>query len=218
MQNAPVSSPNDYKVVKFHNNTDFDFTHDMGCMFNSSPISGVRGVLGIGAGEEMTLPYHVGHRLAVNLAKMVMVKGDNGNPPKDQMGNPMVAAIWSDTRLEEVKNSFLVELYSETKPIAQSDTDKLLAKVEEYKVLFEKALGGMGGPIPAGPVGATTPAVTAPFAPPQDNDHVAPGASQFPAADGAVYKDKAEVIAELTKRGVAHDKRKSKAELEKLLA
>ena len=32
------------------------------------------------------------------------------------------------------------------------------------------------------------------------------------------YKDKAEVLAELEKRGIAHDKRKNKAELEKLLA
>jgi hypothetical protein len=53
--------------------------------------------------------------------------------------------------------------------------------------------------------------------PPQDNDHVAEGASQFPAADGNVYKDKAEVIAELTKRGIKFDARKTKANLEELL-
>ena len=183
------NNQNDYKVVRFQNNTDFDFTHDMGCMYNSVPISGVKGVNGIAAGEEMTLPFHVGNRLAINLAKMVMVKSDDGKPLKDAQGNPMAdRAIWSETQLEDSAKSFLTELYSEAKPVAVSETEKLLAKVEEYKTLVEKVIDGK----------AEAPEVSTPSA--------------------TVFADKAEVIAELTKRGVTHDKRKSKAELEKLLA
>lgn len=215
MNNPVHNNPNDYKVVKFFNNTNFDFVHDMGCMYNSVPISGVKGVLGIASGEEMTLPYHVGNRLAVNLAKMVMVKSDDGKPPLDRQGNPMVAVIWSEEKLVESAKSFLTELYTESKPLAMSETDKLMAKVEEYKKMVEKVVGPIGD-TPKGSV-VEAPAIKGEETP-NTRGAVEEAQGLATTTDGSSYKDKAEVIAELTKRGIPHDKRKNKAELEKLLA
>lgn len=177
--NQPVSNPNDFKVVSFHNHTDFGFTPEMGCMFDGRAINSPKGGLGIGPGETITLPYHIGHRLAVNLAKAVLVKG----APKDAPGVPTGVTIWDEAGLEKLKNSFLTDLYSEEKPTPQSATDILMEKIDGLNKAVEELKGG------------------------KKEEKVTLG-----------YQDKAEVIAELDKRGVKYDKRKSKAELEKLLA
>lgn len=212
--NQPSSNPNDFKVVELHNSTDFDFTPDMGCMFDSRPISGVRIAAGIAAGETVMLPYHVGHRLAVNLAKAVLTRQA---PKVDPQGVPTGVPLWSAERLEELKNSFLKDKYSEAKPIGMTETDRLMAKVEEYKQLVEKALAQPGA-VPTAPAPTPAPA-TAPVAPaPSATDPVANTPEvKDPEVPKVVFQDKAEVIAELEKRNIQHDKRKSKADLEKLL-
>lgn len=214
MQNAPVSNPNDFKVVEFHNKTDFTFTPEMGCMFDGRPISGKTGAPGINAGESMTLPYHIGHRLATNLAKVVMVRKA---PATDPAGIPTGVPLWDTTSLENLKNSFLTDLYTEEKPIAQSETERLMAKVEEYKKMVEGFIAN-GAPAPA----VVAPVVEVPTAPAADtsanNGNVAPEVPQAPVTTAPQqFQDKQDVIAELEKRGIKHDKRKSKADLEELL-
>lgn len=188
---AKVSNPNDLKVVSFHNSTDFGFTPEMGCMYDGRPITGVNGLPGIEAGEKITLPYHVGHRLATNLAKRVLNTSQAASV--DPAGIPTGVPIWNQTLLEEKAKSYLTDLYTEAKPVAQSETDKLMAKVEEYKKMVDTLIANKSG---------ETPVIEA---------------AQEKSAPQS-YQDKAEVIAELEKRGITHDKRKSKAELEKLLA
>jgi len=187
MVNPQVTNPNDFKVVQFKNSTDFAFTPEMGCMFDSRPISGISGSAGIAAGESITLPYHIGRLLAQNLAKAVMVKG---SPTIDTAGIPTGVPIWSAEKLEAVKNTFITELYSETKPTAMTETDRLMAKVDEYKKMVEKVL-------------AAAPGIAAVIT--------------EPVVEKTGFQDKAEIIAELEKRGVVHDKRSTKATLEKLL-
>ena len=133
MINQPVSKENDHKVVSFHNKESFNFTPDLGCMYDGNPISGRLLPVGVAAGESVQLPYHVGHRLAVNLAKIALIRGTSSVPQTDAQGNPMIKAIWNDVELERLKNSYITDLYSEEKPIVMSETDKLMAKVEEYK-------------------------------------------------------------------------------------
>lgn len=185
--NPQASNPNDFKVVSFHNNTDFGFTPDMGCMYDGRPINGKTGAPGIAAGETMTLPYHIGHQLALNLAKVALVRSA---PSTDPAGIPTGVPLWDTTRLDALKNSYLKELYAEQKPTAMSQTDILMAKVEEYKRMvddFVSAKEDEGEPI--------APESTGP----------------------ADFQDKQDVISELDRRGIKHDKRKGKAELEKLL-
>lgn len=188
-----ATNPNDFKVVSFTNKTSFDFTPDMGCMYDGRPISGIKGI-GISAGESMTLPYHIGHQLAVNLAKLVKIKGA---PLQDEPNNPVGKPLWSDDELARVKDSFLTELYSEARPAAMTETDRLMAKVEEYKKMVDQLISTK-----------TADATVVPVETPNDTQTViAP----------KTFADKQDVIAELEARGIPHDKRANKATLEKLL-
>lgn len=184
MQQAQVSNPNDSKVVSFHNNTEFGFLPEMGCMYDGRPINGKNGSPGIDAGEEIILPYHIGNQLAINLAKRVLNTSQSASV--DAAGIPTGVPIWSETKLKDLSSTYIKELYSEARPIAQSETDKLMAKVEEYKLMVDKLVS-------------------------QSSD-----IADVPMSDG--YKDKAEVIAELTKRGIKFDARQNKDSLQKLLA
>lgn len=187
MINPKVSNPNDFKVVDFTNRTDFDFTPEMGCMFDSNPIFGTSGSQGIKAGESLKLPYHVGHRLAINLAKAKMVRSAGPDTPN----NPTGQVLWDDVRLTALKNSFITDLYSEAKPVAETEVSLLMKKVAELNKLVTENI--------------KTPA---PSATPEQNVE---GGKPF-------FLDKQEVVAELTKRKVTFDPRASKEELEKLIS
>lgn len=202
MDNPKVSNPNDFKVVSFTNKTDFTFTPDMGCMYDGRPISGITGAPGINGGESMTLPYHIGHRLATNLAKVVKLRRA---PTTDEANNPVGKPLWSDEDLEALKNSFLTDLYSEQKPLAVSETDRLFQQVEEYKRMVEKLIPSVMVQPAVVPVAEPTPT--------QPETVVAPAIPNVP----VTFADKQDVIAELEKRGVKHDKRSNKAALETLL-
>jgi len=187
---AEVSNPKDFQVVSFHNKESFGFTPEMGCMYDGRPINGVHGSPGIDAGEVITLPYHIGHLLAKNLAKRVF----NISPAAtvDPAGIPTGVPIWNESKLQDLADTYITELYSEAKPIAVSETDKLMAKVEEYKTMVDKLLNNTPTAVPNGVAD--------------------------PAVNKVIFADKQEVLAELEKRGIKHDKRQNKETLEKLLA
>lgn len=193
MNNPTVSNPNDFKVVVFQNTTDFTFTPEMGCMYDGRPIFGITGAPGINAGESLTVPYHIGQVIARNLAKRVL--NTSSAATVDLAGIPTGVAVWSAEKLEEMKNSYLKEMYSEEKPVAMSETDKLMAKVEEYKKMVEGLIQTKGVQETAIPI-----------------------VENAPTTSPTTFQDKAEVIAELTKRGIKFDARQNKATLEKLLA
>lgn len=190
MVNQPVTNPNDFKVVEFFNSTNFDFTPELGAMYDSRPLF-------VGSGERRQFPYHVGHQLAVNLAKAVLIKGAPLHDPN--ANNPVGTPLWGDEKVKALENSFITELYTEDRPVAQSQTDVLMAKVAELERLFNEKQSKI-------PEGATKEQVKS------VQELVAPELSSIG------YQDKQEVIAELEKRGIKHDKRQSKETLEKLLA
>ncbi len=213
MANPPIYNPNDYKVVEFHNGTDFEFTPEMGAMFDSRPIFGISGAPCIKPGESLTLPYHVGNLLAKNLAKAVMVRQAPMDDDNTINRGSLVKPLWSEERLIQLQKSFMKELYVEQRPIAETETDRLMRKVEELTKLVAEKMGGLPS--------AATEAV-APVAPATGPGQMAPaptndGPGQMAPAKAVVYKDKQEVITELEVRGIKHDKRKSKDDLEALL-
>lgn len=200
--NPQIQNPNDLKVVSFHNSEPFGFTPDMGCMFDGRPINGKNGSPGIDAGETVVLPYHVGHQLALNLAKVALTRSA---PSVDPAGIPTGVPLWDVNKLTNLKNSYLKELYSEAKPASLSETDKLMAKVEEYKKMVDNLVSSKA---PEAPI-MTSEAIKT-----DDSSSIA----LVPiSASQAKFQDKQEVIAELEKRGIAHDKRSGKDKLEKLL-
>ena len=196
MANPEVSNPNDFKVVTFKNGSDFDFTPMLGCMYDGRPIFGTSGA-SVEIGESVVLPYHVGNLVAKNLAKAVL----NGQAPAvDPKGNPVGTPLWSETSLLELKQSFITDMYTEEKPVAVTETDRLMAKVEEYKAMVDKLI----------------PESEKEDAPKEDDKTDEPPKEDAPKK--VEYSDKAEVIAELNKREISFNARLSKANLEKLLA
>lgn len=192
--NEKVVNPNDYKVVSFHNSTDFGFTPEMGCMYDGRNINGALGGPGIRAGETMVLPYHVGKQLSINLAK---VSFNRKAPAVDPAGIPTGVPLWDKTSLDNLAASFLKELYTEQRPVAQSETERLLAKVEELN-RWKESMEAKNNLVSNTPENVVSTPNT---------------------VSGSVgYQDKAEVIAELNKRGIKFDARQNKANLEKLLA
>ncbi len=189
MNPTKVVDPNDFKVVEFHNSTDFDFTPELGAMFDGRALF-------VSAGERRQFPYHIGHRLAVNLAKAVMIKGAPKHNPNDL--NPTGHALWDDVGLEKTAKSFLTNLYEEERPVAVTETDRLMARVADLEKAFKTKA----------PEAQTIPSA---------GEVRTEEATKVADSEPKVYADKAEIIAELEKRGIAHNKRMSKAELQKLL-
>jgi len=219
LNNPIVSNPNDLKVVTFHNSTEFGFTAEMGCMFDGRAINGVSGN-GIEAGESKLLPYHVGHRLAVNLAKRVY----NTSPAAtvDAAGIPTGVPVWNATKLQELANTYITEEYSEDKPIAMSETDRLMAKVAELERFMKESLASQSKDVPTAPVVESVATPTESIVAPNGNvapedTNVAAEAKPEVVTNPKEYLDKKEVIDELTKRGVKFNTRSTKADLEKLL-
>lgn len=173
------NTENDFKVVTFKNISTFEFTPALGAMFNSKPIFGKAKQGCIDVGEELFFPYHIGYRLAVNLAKQILLREDK--PPVYGEGDPArSSSLFGDDEVNKVVASILIGEYKEEKPVKESETDILMRKFEELNRQVEEMKG-----------------------------------QKVSVED---YKDKAEVIEALEKKNIAFDRRKSKAELEKLLA
>lgn len=171
---------NDYKVVTFKNISDIDFTPVLGAMFDSKPIFGKTKEGCIAAGEELYFPYHVGKRLAINLAKHILLKRmplpEVGKGDPSQLGS---SASITDEKIDEIVSKILVGEYAEEKPMKETETELMMKKFEELNKTVEALKGTKV------------------------------------ASEG--YQDKKEVIEELERRGIEHDKRKSKDILEALL-
>jgi len=184
--NPTQSNPNDLKIVTFHNKTDFGFTPEMGCMFNGQPINGITGAPGVNAGESLTVPYHVGKQLAINLAKRAIL---NTAPRVDAAGVPQGVPLWDESRLKSLADSYITEMYSEQAPQNLSEADKMMAKIEELKKFVTDNV-------------------------PVKEESVTKEATVTTIGS---FQDKAEVIAELVKRGIKFDARSNKDTLEKLI-
>jgi len=203
MMNNPIqNNPNDYKVVTFKNKETFAFTPDLGSMYDGRPIFGTSGAPGIQPGESVMLPYHVGNLLALNLAKAAMTKRA---PAVDPAGVPTGVPLWNETSLLALKATFLTDLYTEEKATPMSETDRLMAKVEEYKAMVDKLIPKQEQP-------QTNDSA------PTDTTNSAPTDTVVPGPDTTKkYQNKAEIIAELTQKGIKFDPRSDRETLKALL-
>jgi len=195
MSEPTTSNTNDHKVVTFTNKTDFAFTPELGCMYDSNPIFGKSGA-SVEPGESVILPFHIGNLLAKNLAKRAMMVA----APVDAAGIPTGEPVWSEDSLAAKQASYIVDMYEEEKGTKKSETELLMEKVEEYKALVDKVVPKSEREE------AEKDKETTDETPEQPNEKT-PG----------VYQDKADVIAALEKAEIKFDARKSKADLEKLL-
>lgn len=200
MENPVIRDPNDAKVLEFYNSTDFDFTPELGAMFNGIGYQ-------VDSGMKKHFPYHIAMRLAENLAKAVLIKGAPLHDPN--AANPTGTPLWGDEGVKRLKATFITELYSESTPIAQTETEKLHARVLELEKLMAEKLKGVPVDTLKGEVKSVSELVNPIVEKPTE--------TVKPVEAPKVYQDKQEVIAELEKRGVKFDRRQNKDNLMKLL-
>lgn len=145
------------------------------------------------AGGSLLCPLTIGDHLATHLARHSIIRKAPIRDEGEVDGKGKDRPLWNDQVIADIKAKLITDAYTEEKPTVMTESQALQAKVASLNDVFPSEQ------------------------PPADNDHVAAGASQFPAANGVVYQDKAQVIAELDKRGIKFNARLSKASLEKLL-
>lgn len=163
---------NEYRVVTFKNITDNDFTPALGAMFNSKHFF-------IKAGETMNLPYDVGYRLAVNLAKAIIV-GAAPAPKYGEGNDTQTSTLMTEKDIQTYVDKILISDYQEEKAYQMTAEDKLNARIDELNKKLESVV---------------------------DTKISTEG-----------YSDKKEVIEALKAKGITHNPRKSKEELEALLS
>ena len=178
---------NDLKIVRITNISDFDFTGELGARYGGRDFF-------VPAGESLLAPLTVGDHLATHLARQIMLKKAPIRDGSEVDGKGSDRPLWNDQSIEELKKLILAEVYEEEKPKVLSKEEELAKKVEELNKVIAPTAEEADGNVDASgiiPTDSTTSEIT--------------------------YKDKAQVIAELTKREVKFNARDSKANLESLL-
>lgn len=178
---------NDLKIVRITNISDFDFTGELGARYGGRDFF-------VPAGGSLLAPLTVGDHLATHLARQIMLKKAPIRDESEVDGKGSDRPLWNEQSIEELKKKILAEVYEEEKPKEISKEEMLAKKVEELNKVIAPTIEEADGNIDASgiiPTDSTTSEIT--------------------------YKDKAQVIAELTKREVKFNARDSKANLEKLL-
>jgi len=185
---SQATNADQYKIVRFTNRTDFDFTPEMGAMFGGVPYF-------VRSGQSLLMPKTVADHLATHLARQSFIQKAPIRDEKQTDGKGSDRPLWDTVALEARKQLFLSEEYEEEKATPKSDAEIMAAKIADLNSTFISAEG-------------TNTA----------SDLVVTDTTAPVSAKAVTYKDKAEVIAELKKRGITHNPRSTRAELEKLLS
>lgn len=148
------------------------------------------------AGETMLLPFELAEHLAKHLARKILLNNDkslkvyNPNDLTGGTGQP----IW--TQEEEIKKmgEIMGEVMERPLETEKTETEKLQEQIAKLNEFVVEKLG-----------------------PQEASLEASLEASVTTSSSEVGYKDKADVIAELTKRGISFDARLNKSNLEKLL-
>lgn len=177
----------DYKIVRVTNISDFDFTGELGARFGGRDFF-------VPAGGSLLCPLTVGDHLATHLARQILIKKAPIRDANQIDGRGSDRPLWDDAVIAELKSKILAEVYEEEKKTPLTEGERMAKKVEELNKVVSTA-ESVGGNVDASGI-----------VPADDN-----------AGSTIVYKDKAQVIEELRKKGVNFDARANKQKLEELL-
>ncbi len=189
-----VIQNNDHKIVRFTNVTNFDFLPEMGAQYGGVPYF-------VPAGKSMLMPKPIGDHLATHLARQIIIQKAPTRDDSQIDGKGSDRKLWDDNSIQALRAQIVTDQYEEEVKAPQTEAQRYAAKIAELNREF---------PDMASPKMSTI------TQPPVSNENVVPGAEQFKKGDSG-YADKADVIAELKKRGIAFDARGNKAKLEALL-
>lgn len=110
-------------ICTFKNVADFDFTPELGAMFGGRPYF-------VKQGEEILLPEPAAFRMAVNLAKAILIKGMPG--PEHGKGDDRSAiGQFNEDNVMKLVDSIIVTTNREEKKPILSEADRIAEKVEE---------------------------------------------------------------------------------------
>lgn len=147
----------------------------------------------VAAGESLLVPWVLGDHLAKHLAQAILIRNAPIRDASQTDGKGSDRPLWDEQAIVELKGKILEEVYEEEKPGVISESEKLAQKVKD-----------LNNEVP----------------PEVENGGNADASGLLPTEiinSDVVYKDKAQVIAELTKREVNFNPRASKKDLESLL-
>jgi hypothetical protein len=130
--NPTKTNPNEYRVVTFKNITSADFTPALGAMFNSKHFL-------IKAGESMNLPFDVGHRLAINLAKAIII-GAAPAPKYGEGNDTQASSLIKEGDIEKLVEQILVKEYQEEASAVMTAEEKLSARIDELNKKLESVV------------------------------------------------------------------------------
>ena len=178
---------NEFKVVRITNISNFDFTGELGARYDGKSYF-------VATGESLLVPFVLGDHLAKHLAQAILIKGAPLRDAKELDGKGSDRPLWDEQAIVELKAKIMTDVYEEEKTAPLSESERMAKKVEELnKVTATEELNG--GNIDASAIVPT----------------------EIINAESVIYKDKAQVIAELQKREVNFNARSSKKDLETLL-
>ncbi len=147
----------------------------------------------IPAGGNLLVPLTLGDHLAKHLARQILIRKAPIRDASQTDGRGPDRPLWDDAIISDLKSQIMTEVYEEEKKTPQTEAERLAAKVAELnKVVPPETIGGNADASAIVPV--------------EDNP-----------ATAIVYKDKAQIIDELKKKGISFDARASKSKLEDLL-
>lgn len=187
--NKTTMNENESKIVRITNISNFDFTGELGARYGGRDYF-------VPAGKSMLFPFAIGDHLATHLARQILLKSAPTRDASQVDGKGSDRPLWDEKSLAELKAKIMVDVYEEEKSGPVSEADRLAQKVAELNATTKEEEEGEAG----GNTDAST---------------IVP--TEQTTGGTIVYKDKAEVIAELKKQGKTFDARASKAKLEELL-
>lgn len=194
------------RIVRVTNPFDFEYTHAWGGVPYTLPV-----------GKSLLFPFPLGDHLATHLARQALIRKAPLRDEKEIDGKGKDRPLWSEESIEELKKTIMVEEYTEAPKETVSEAEQMRRKIEELNRAFADLSTKVDNQAPQTVAGTTPQTVQEPAVvqtPVETVTDAQPAATVTAPVD---FKDKAEVIAELKKRGITFDARKGKSELEKLL-
>lgn len=124
------TNPNDYKIVRFTNISDFDFTPEMGAMYGGIPYF-------VPAGGSQLLPKTLGEHLAKHLARQMLIRKAPIRDEKETDGKGSPLALWNTEGEKNLKVKMLTEVYEEAQKAPLSEAEVMAQRVKVMNESFK---------------------------------------------------------------------------------
>jgi hypothetical protein len=121
-------NPDEHKVVRITNRTDFDFTPEMGARYAGVPYM-------IPAGKSLLMPKPAAKLLAKHLARQVYIRNAPIRDGNQTDGKGSDRPLWTEESCLQFAEKFLSDEYEEEKPTPKTEAEIIKQKIEELNKL-----------------------------------------------------------------------------------